>query len=212
MLAADPEDVAALEVKAAALRTEQRWEPLAQCLELLAELSFDAGQALAYTVERARVLADAIGDLGRAAVVWRVCLEWQPLDDPTFERLAAYYQSVDDHASLADLWALRAQGADDAAHEADDPRPLRRAWTRALVEEARLALGPLAGLGAGGGGSWTRPSPATTVTPSCWSSAVRAQVAAGREGDAKVTAAKLLPLLLPGPLHDEMTALVGDAG
>lgn len=208
ILALDPDCVAALEVRAESHRRTERWRELADDLARLEDLAFDADLTMGYLLERASVLADFVGDAEGAVEAWARYLDWQPLDDVVFGRLRAHYEGADDHEALAALHARRAEGAEEALEEAFDPRPFRRAAARARLAEARVRLDRLedaeasleaAELGLALAGD----------DPELMEVKIRALALLNRREECRATIDRLLPLLLDGPLKDEMRLLRG---
>ncbi len=208
-LAIDGDCVPALELLAEGLREQGEFEALERALGRLADLAFDAEQTLAYLRERGEVLADGLGDVEGAAEVWARYLDWQPLDDAVMQRLAGFYGREGRHAELAALWGRRAERAQEAAEEAFEARPLERAAARARLEEARLRLERLddaeGAVAAAEAGLALAPQ-----DPELMICRVRALAVANRRSECRAAIDQLMPLLMPGPLMDEMRLLRGD--
>jgi len=207
----DPDSLEALEVRAAAARLLGRWEVLAETLSRLAEQSFDQDETLAYLVERGEVLAERLGDPRGAEEAWRQCLEWEPMEDRALEPLAALYRAEERWTDLASLWADRAKAARDAAAVADEAeaRFLRRAAAAAWMEETRVRLGELEDTAGALAASEAALEMAGEEDPEALETRVRALAAANERQACRAAIDRLLPMLLDGPLKDEMLLLRG---
>lgn len=212
VLGLDADHVGALELFAGLLADVGGWRPLADTLGRLAELSFDAQQTLAYTLERAQVLAERLDDMEGAAASWGQYLEWQPLDDVVHEQLASYLEIEGRYEDLARLLADRGSAAADAlADERDVPTASMLATRLATTsrKEALLRLhrldDPEGALEAIQRGVDARPG-----DPELMEAHVRVLAALGQRQPCRDLLDELLPLLLPGPLRDELLLLRGN--
>ena len=208
ILSADGDCVEALEMRAVRLEEEEAWEELASLLQRLADLAFDAPRTLAFTSQRARVLADRLGEPAAAAAVWSQYLTWQPLDDEAFGWLSGWYEQHEEWTLLAELYAARADAADERSHDAPDPTPYDRdrAWAR--LAEARIRLrkldAPLEAICACEHGLAV-----STEHPELLELLVRALAMTNQRDACRTTVDRLLPHLVDGPLKEEMVLLRG---
>ena len=198
-------------MRAATARVLERWEEVAETLGRLAEQSFDQDETLAYLVERGEVLAEHLGDAEGAEGAWRQCLEWSPLDDRAFEPLAAVYRSREAWEELAELLASRAAAAREESARADglEARALRRAAAKARIEETRVRLERLEDTAGALEASEAGLEAAGEEDPEALEARVRALAAANERQACRAAIDRLLPMLLDGPLKDEMTLLRG---
>ena len=207
-LSIDGDCVAALELWVQLLRRQQRWKALVDALETLSGLSFDASQTLACIHEQAEIWADRLGDSERAAGIWRRYLEYDPFHDGVLKRLEGWYRSTGDMHRVAQLHAARARAATVRLdEEPSQAQALERVVVHARLKQAQVALHEL-----------SEPEEALRALddalalaprePELVACQVRALQRLGRHEKASAAARVLLPMLLPGPLHDEMRAIV----
>jgi|GEM_PF-1707870 len=207
----DGDHVVALELQAQLQESRGRWRELTETLQRLADLSFDAQQTLAYTLRRAELLADVVGDREAAAEAWSQYVEWQPLDDEVFPRLQRYLEETGDHAQLLQVLEARADAALEELEAELEPLS-ERLVTGRLVEarhlQAQVQLNALDAaadaLNSIDDALALRPGePELLVTK------VRVLAALGQRKPCRDLIDRLLPLLVPGPLKDELQLLRG---
>ncbi len=211
VLGVDGDHVAALELKARILYERKRWPPLAEILERLAQLSFDAEQTLNYTLQRAELLAERLGDREAASRVWAQYAEWQPLDDAVFHKLVAHYEDAGRHGELLDLLQSRVDAATEALEASATRSEALMLTTRLAAARRREALLRL-NLLDDGEGALLAIEAALEVRPEdpeLMETRVRVLAALGRRAECRSQLDELLPLLLDGPLKQELELLRG---
>jgi len=208
VLQQDEEHVQALELKADLLQRRQDWPGLPAVLERLADMAFDAALTLAYTRERALVLEEHLGDREAAALVWARYLDWEPLDDEAFGRLATWYLEQEAWAELATLHGRRATAARDRLNDGGEASGLQTAARQGYLEEARLRLfrqdDPAAAVLAADAGLGL-----VADDPELLEIRVRGLAMTNQREACRDAIDRLMPQLVDGPLKDEMVLLRG---
>jgi len=202
-LAIDPHFVDALERLAHLARVEGDHEAHAAALERLLEAVFDGQRAPDYLRELGEVLSEHLDERERGLDAWHRYLHWRPLDDAIFPRIRAWLVAAGRLGELAELWERRAEAWEDGADLAKGARMA----ASSLGEAARCYL------------ACDRPEIAAVVVrralaldrgqPELIELGVRALAADGRAEEARELLDELLPMLLDGPLKDELLALGG---
>lgn len=210
VLKLDVDCVEALELRSEIERKREDWEALSGTLERLADLAFDAPRTLGYIRERALLLDQEVGDAGRAATTWARYLDWQPLDDEAFGRLSLWYEGQEAWEELASLHVRRAEAAEEEADEGDDRLSYTRAAAHARLNEGRLRLNRLED--AEGAVAAARAGlEKTSDDPELLEILVRGLAITNQREACRDALDRLLPLLVDGPLKEEMSLLRGSS-
>ena len=210
VLKLDLDCVEALELRSEIERKREDWESLSETLERLADLAFDAPKTLGYIRERALLLDHEVGDSARAATTWARYLDWQPLDDEAFGRLSQWYEGQEAWEELASLHVRRAEAAEEEEEESEESTSYRRAAASARLSEGRLRLNRLedaegAVAAARAGLEKTKDSPELLEV------LVRGLAITNQREACRDALDRLLPLLVEGPLKEEMSLLRGSS-
>ena len=208
VLKRDADCVEALEMRSEIERRRDDWEALSLTLERLADLAFDAPKTLGYIRERAIILDQKVGDAAQAATTWARYLDWQPLDDEAFGRLSTWYEGQEAWEELASLHVRRAEAAEEEADERGGAASYGSAAADARLQEGRLRLHRLedaegAVLAARAGLARSSESPELLEV------LVRGLAITNQREACREALDRLLPLLVEGPLKEEMTLLRG---
>lgn len=204
-LTIDPDYVPALEVLVDVLRQGDAYAERAEVLERLLDVVFDAEQSAAYLRELGFLLTDHLGDPDGAYARWRRYLSWRPLDVDVFGRVERYLDGAGRIAELADLYERRAEAWEDAEADGVDPMTAYRRAASSLRHAATLHL--RAGAADLAVHCAERGLRLTPDEPELLETLLRAHAAAGDRARAAEILNRLAPLLLEGPLKEELTAL-----
>jgi tetratricopeptide (TPR) repeat protein len=206
-LEVDPDYVPALEILADVLRATDDHPERARVLARLLDTVFDADQSATYLRELGHVLADHLRDAEGALERWLRYLSWRPLDVEVFERVKRRLEADGEDEVLADLYERRAEAWEDAEAGGVDPMTAWRRAATALRHAAGLRL--RAGDAVLAVATAERGLALVPGEPELLETLVRARVAAGDVAGATAAMAHLAPLLLEGPLKDELLVLIG---
>lgn len=215
----DPDCVEALEVRAASLRAavaggdEPAAGALLVVLERLGDLAFDAERTVTLARERARLASSTGSDSEAMVAAWEQVLAWVPLDEEAGGWLTEHYQATARWERLAALHAAREAAAEEALLDAGPGTPyeshLRRSRATAMMARARVHLFRLddadAAVEAAEGALVLSPD-----DPEVLEVLIRALAVTNQREACRAAIDRLLPLLMDGPLKDEMSLLRGN--
>lgn len=199
VLAIDADVVAALELLQEILAAQGDHRRRAEVLSRLTERVFDAAAAAAYTRSLGESL-EAAGEDEAARAAYIRYLRSRPLDEPLFTTLARALEAEaapEAKAALADLWEARADALEDLEDDPGRATALTRAGRAHFAARALPAAEHAV----------RRALQAMPESAEALELMVRLALAQGRMDVARDHAARLLPLVLPGPDREWLEAL-----